>query len=182
VKHSLRCLVPCSVWAERFTEAAAILDQLPEVWHLSYAPQVYVGTGAYAAAFGFLSRATAAQLAEDADASFIAILLVGWAMPLASDCNLLSVRAPAPPHLLAPVQFYAPLTLSRAQAGRLLAREYDKAREVPPNPPSPQVREMAGAMLALRLAYRRDGPVVPQSSYHATKNAERAFLPNELSH
>ncbi len=165
VKQSLSFLVPCYVFAERFTEAVEILNRLPEVWHLPVAGQAYVGIGAYATALAFLRRATAEQIGNDDDVSFLSALLIEWAMLLQSDCPLLTVRDPLAPHmlaagernelaveLLAAAQPSAPADpITRSLVGRLLARQHEEAEEFPPNPPVRPLRELAAELLALQL-------------------------------
>ncbi len=168
VNHSLTLLVLCYLCAERFIAAAELLNRLPEVWRLLiYAPQVYVGIGDYETAFGFLARATATLTDDVGDEIIAATLLLGWATLLVSGCRLQAVHDPTPAHLLAPgerhalavellvaVHSHAPTDpATRARAARLLARQYAQAGELPPDPPPARsVRELAGEMLALRLA------------------------------
>ena len=166
VKNSLSFLAAFYVTAERFTEALAVLKLLPETWHNAYTAQAYVGTGAYGAAYDFLYRATAEQLASDSAGSYVSILMVGWAMLLTSSCTLQIAPKPAmlrpiEPHertalaveVLAAAHAYWPTDpATRAQAGRLLARQYAAMGALPRTmPPARSIQELARELLTLRL-------------------------------
>jgi len=167
IKNSLSFLAAFYVYAERFTDAVDVLAQLPAAWHNSYTAQAYIGIGAYEAAYAFLYRATAEQIASNSTSSYVSILMVGWAMLLASGCALRAVRDPEVPRFIEPhernalaievlmaAQSYGPTDpATRAQASRLLARQYTKVHISPPTtqPAVRSIQELAGEMLTLRL-------------------------------
>ena len=166
VKTSLSTMAMTYTYAERYADALALLDAHPEVWGNYTVPQAHIGVGEFGAGFAFLRQATSENLAGSGRMPYTNILLVGWAMLLASECALLLARDPLAPHilpagerdalvveLLLAVESYAQTDpATRARARRLLAAHDAKMGDTPrPAPPQRSVQELANAMLALRL-------------------------------